>query len=160
TNPTGTSEGADEVFTTRNPPEFGRCVKLAKGVKGSFSTAGCTAPATPEKFSFEWQPGPGPNTKFTTKIKELMTATIETVGGATAADVIGSVLVPVATTKMAPSATLKVVGNSGKQKPEKFEGMPADNLMVAVGQAAPVQATLTLTTVQSNEEKIEINSVI
>ena len=32
TNPTGTGEGADQTFTTASPPEFGRCVKLAKGV--------------------------------------------------------------------------------------------------------------------------------
>src|SRR5437868_13116975 len=31
--------------------------------------------------------------------------------------------------KMALSATLKFVGNSGKQKPEKFEGLPADILI-------------------------------
>ena len=250
TNATGTSEGADEVFTAANPPEFGRCVKLAKGVKGRFSTAACTTPATPEKFSFEWEPGPGPNAKFTTKIKELTTATIETLRGATriscsgqsgtgeftgshlmgnvvltltgcelsgskctsegaeegvirtsvldgtlgvqkksetfakdkialdlfpaaegspvmeftcgatAVDVSGSVLVPVTPNKMALSATLKFVGKSGKQKPESFEGMPADVLMVAVGEGAPVQAALTLTTVERNEEKIEINSVI
>ncbi|TML00240.1 MAG: hypothetical protein E6G34_01755 [Actinobacteria bacterium] len=250
TNPTGMSEGADGVFTTTNPPEFGRCVKLAKGVKGRFSTAACTTPATSEKFSFEWEPGPGPNAKFTTKIKELTTATIETVGGATriscsgqsgtgeytgrhtmgnvvltltgcelsaskctsegaeegvirtsvldgslgvqkkseifakdkialdlfpaaegspvmeftcggtAVDVSGSVLVPVASNKMALTATLKFLSKSGKQKPENFEGMPADVLMVAVGEGAPVQAGLTLTTLQRSEEKVEINSVI
>jgi hypothetical protein len=250
TNPTGTSEGGDEVFTTANPPEFGRCVKLAKGVKGSFSTAACTTPATAEKFSFEWQQGAGANAKFTTKIKELTTPTIETVGGATrivcsgqtgtgeytgrqavgnvvftltgcelsgskctsegaeegvirssvlegslgvtkkaeaaaknkiALDffpvveagpvmafscgatpvtVTGSVLVPVTANKMLSSATLKFVATSGKQKPEKFEGAPADVLMLAVGEGTPVQAGLTLTTVQSNEEKIEANTVV
>jgi hypothetical protein len=250
TNPTGTSEGADEVFTTASPPEFGRCVKLAKGVIGTFSTAVCTTPATDEKFSFEWQQGPGANAKFTTNIKELTTATIETVGGATrivcsgqtgtgeytgrhtvgnvmltltgcelsgskctsegaeegvvrtsvlegslgvtkkaeiatktkiALDffpaveagtvmafscgatnvtVTGSVLVPVTANKMLLSTTLKFVGKSGKQKPEKFEGMPADVLMLAVGEGAPVRAGLTLTTVQRNEEKIEADTVI
>jgi hypothetical protein len=250
TNPTGTSEGADEVFTTANPPEFGRCVKLAKGVIGSYSTAACTAPATAEKFSFEWSQGPGSNAKFTTKIKELTTTTIETVGGATrivcsgqtgtgeytgrkavgnvvltltgcelsgskctsegaeegvvrtsvlegslgvtkkaepatktkiAIDffpvveagtvmsfscgatpvtVTGSVLVPVTANAMKLSATLKFVAKSGKQNPEKFEGAPAAVLMVAVGEGAPVRAGLTLTTVQSNEEKIEANTVV
>ena len=80
--------------------------------------------------------------------------------GGTAVDVSGSVLVPVTPNKMALSATLKFVGKSRKQKPESFEGMPADVLMVAIGGGAPVQASLTLTTVKTSEEKIEINSVI
>ena len=45
TNATGTSEGADQAFTTANPPEFGRCVKVAKGVKGKYSNSTCTSPA-------------------------------------------------------------------------------------------------------------------
>ena len=80
--------------------------------------------------------------------------------GATPVTVTGSVLVPVPANKMARSATLKFVAKSGKQKPEKFEGTPADVLKVAVDGGALVQAGLTLTTVQSNEEKIEANTVI
>ena len=72
----------------------------------------------------------------------------------------GSVLVPVTANKMLLSAPLKFVGKSGKQNPQKFQGMPADVLMLAVGEGAPVQAGLTLTTVQSNEEKIEASTVI
>ena len=47
-------------------PEFGRCVKVAKGT-GKLSSASCTA----EKVggSFEWTPGVGVGNTFTTEIK-------------------------------------------------------------------------------------------
>ncbi|HWX96175.1 MAG TPA: fibronectin type III domain-containing protein [Solirubrobacteraceae bacterium] len=79
TNGIGTGEGADQTFTTLQPPEVGRCIKLAKGVKGAYATASCTSPATAEKFGFEWAPGPGSKPKFTTKFKELTTITFETI---------------------------------------------------------------------------------
>jgi hypothetical protein len=79
TNAKGTGEGADQTFTTLQSPEVGRCIKLAKGVKGAYSSASCTVPATAEKFGFEWASGPGANPKFTTKFKELTTITLETV---------------------------------------------------------------------------------
>jgi len=79
TNAIGTAEGTDQTFTTLSAPEVGRCVKLAKGVKGAYATAACTSSATAEKFGFEWVPGPGPKPKFTTKFKELTTITLETV---------------------------------------------------------------------------------
>jgi hypothetical protein len=79
TNAKGTGEGADQTFTTLAAPEVGRCVKLAKGVKGAYSSASCTVPATTEKFGYEWAPGPGPKAKFTTKFKELTPITLETV---------------------------------------------------------------------------------
>ncbi|HMD57118.1 MAG TPA: S53 family peptidase [Solirubrobacteraceae bacterium] len=77
-NPTGEGEGVDEAFTTGSPPEYGRCEKLAKGVKGAYSTATCTSLATAEKYSYEWAPGPGPKAKFTATLKPLSTAVIET----------------------------------------------------------------------------------
>jgi FG-GAP repeat len=250
TNPTGTSAGADQTFTTAEAPEYGRCVKLAKGVKGKFGTAACTSAATAEKFAFEWAPGPGPKAKFTTAIKVLTVATLETVtkkqvvctgqastgeytgsktvgnvivtftgcamgasectsGGAeegevvtktlegvlgvektstegpvknkialdlfpvgktgplmefncglTAVSVQGSVLYPVKTNKMLSLVTLKYTESSGKQKPEKFEGAPKDVLETAFGEAAAEQSGLKLTTIESNEEKIEINTVV
>jgi hypothetical protein len=250
TNPGGTSSGADQTFTTATPPEFGRCVKVAKGVKGSYSNAVCTSPATPEKFGFEWQPGPGPKAKFSTKIKELTVATLETVKkatvvckgeastgeytgtktvgnvvvtftacemagvkctsagagegevvtttlegelgiektsiegplkdkvamdlfpvgktgpfmqfncGPTAVSVRGSVLNPVKSNSMLLSATLKYAVSSGKQKPENFEGLPKDVLETEFDEAAAEQSGLKLTTQQTNEEKIEINSVV
>jgi hypothetical protein len=250
TNATGTGEGNDQTFTTGNPPEYGRCLKLAKGVKGVYATATCTSPATAEKFSYEWTPGPGPKAKFTDKIKELTLAVIETVSkrqvvctgesatgeyagrkalanlavtftgcemehtkcsstshaegelvsaqlagslgivtksvegplndkvavdlfpvaeggpvlefhcGATGVTVKGSVLYPVASDKMTAKGTLKYSATSGRQKPEGFEGLPRDVLAAAFGEAAFEQAALKLTTVRTNEQPIEINTVI
>jgi len=244
-NPTG----ADQTFTTAEPPEYGRCVKLAKGVKGKYATATCTSPATAEKFAFEWEPGPGPKAKFTTSIKALTVATLETVTkklvvctgqtstgeytgrktvgnvvitftgcemggskctgagaeegevatsmlegvlgiektstegpaknkiaqdlfpvgggplmefscGPTPVSVHGSVLNPVKSNKMLSTVTVKYAATAGKQKPEKFEGLPKDVLETSIGEAAFVQSGLKLTTIQANEEKIEINSVV
>jgi hypothetical protein len=250
TNPSGTSVGADQTFTTAEPPEYGRCVKLAKGVKGKYATATCTSPATAEKFAFEWEPGPGPKAKFTTSIKALTVATLETVTkklivctgqtstgeytgrktvgnvvitftgcemggskctgagaeegevvtntlegvlgiektstegpvknkiaqdlfpvaeegplmefscGPTPVSVRGSVLDPVKSNKMLSTATLKYAATAGKQKPEKFEGLPKDVLETSFGEAAFDQSGLKLTTIQTSEEKIEINSVV
>ena len=44
------------------PPEFGRCIKVAKGT-GVYANANCTSAGGEQKF--EWIPGPGPNPKFT-----------------------------------------------------------------------------------------------
>ena len=250
TNATGTSEGADRMFTTSNPPEYGRCVKLAKGVKGKFSNSGCTAPATAEKFEYEWEPGPGTRPKFTQKFKSLTTVALETVGkktvkcsaqtgvgeytgaksvgnvvmtftgcefsaakcasagaaegevvtktlegvigiekagtkgptsskisldlfpvgasgplmeftcGASSISIKGSVLVPVGTNKMVAGATLKYAQTSGKQKPEKLEGMPKDTLEASIAEGPYEQMGLALTTIETNEEKIEVNTVV
>jgi len=43
-------------------PEFGRCVKVAKGA-GSFKNGGCSIALA--GGSYEWLPGPGANNKFT-----------------------------------------------------------------------------------------------
>jgi hypothetical protein len=80
--------------------------------------------------------------------------------GPTAVTVRGSVLNPVKSNKMLLSATLKYAASSGKQKPEKFEGLPKDVLETEFGEAAAEQSGLKLTTKQTNEEKIEINSVV
>jgi len=225
-------------------------VKLARGAKGKYATATCTSPATAEKHSFEWESGPGPKAKFTTKIKELTAATLVTVNkkgvvctgetssgeytgpktvgnvvltfrgcemggsrctsegaeagqvatntlegvlgveraslegparnklaqdlfpvgkagllmefacGSVAVSVQGSVINPVKNNKMLSTATLKYAASSGKQKPEKFEGLPKDVLETSFAEAAYEQSGLTLATVQTNEEKIEINSVV
>jgi hypothetical protein len=80
--------------------------------------------------------------------------------GATLVVIRGSVLTPVVANKMNTIATLKYAALSGKQKPEKFEGQPKDVLETAFGEAAFEQSALKLTTVQTNQEKIEINSVV
>jgi hypothetical protein len=254
TNPTSTSFGGDSTFTTLppppDPPEFGRCVKLAKGVKGAFSTASCTTAATAEKFSFEWEPGPGPKVNFTTKSKELTTVTFETVTkrkvvctgesgggeytgrktvgsvtfdfvgcamsgvkcsslgaaegeirtstlqgelgvvttspegpaknaigldllpaaeagpvmefecGVTAVSVRGSVIASVSRNAMKLTTNLVYAQTAGKQKPEGFAGEPKDVLEASFGEAPFEQIGLKLTTIQTNEEKLEINSVV
>jgi alpha-tubulin suppressor-like RCC1 family protein len=67
------------TFSAPTPPEFGRCLKLAKGVKGLYATAACTTAATAEKFGFEWVQGPGATARYTTKFKELTAVALETV---------------------------------------------------------------------------------
>jgi phospholipase C len=79
TNSGGVGVGGDRTFTTEPRAEFGRCVRLAKGVRGRFATSGCTSPATTEQFAFEWEPGPGPNAGFTTSVKAETALTLETV---------------------------------------------------------------------------------
>jgi hypothetical protein len=79
TNSVGTGEGADQTFTTLEAPEYGRCTKVAKGVKGAYASSGCTSPATAEKSSYEWASGTGSKAKFTTKFKELTVIALETV---------------------------------------------------------------------------------
>jgi hypothetical protein len=249
-NATGRSEGADQSFTTGNPPEYGRCRKLLKGVRGAYSTASCTAAATTEKFAYEWEPGPGPSPRFTSTIKALTTATIETVGGrkvicsgasgageysgrrsvtnvavtftgcelagvscsspgsgegvlATAklagtlgverrspegplkdraaldlaaeaeggtilefdcglvgVSVRGSVLNPVASDHMSARATVRYSATAGRQRPEGFEGLPADALEAAFGQGSFEQAALKLTSTTVSEAPIEVNTVV
>ncbi len=250
TNALGTSEGHDQTFATAAPPEFGRCVKVAKSVTGNFATATCTSAATPLKHGFEWEPGPPPKSKFTTKNKPATAINLTTTGkqeivcteqsgtgdytgtktvgsvvmtfagcemegskcasagaeegdlttnplegtlgvektssegptknkialdlfpagdtgpvmeftcGLTAVIVRGSVLAPVKSNSMLLSMTVKYVAKTGKQKPEKFEGQLADVLETAFVERGFIQTGLTLTTVQTNEEKIEINPVV
>jgi hypothetical protein len=61
-------------------PEFGRCVKVAKGT-GSFNSGNCTLPLA--GANYEWLPGPGANNKFTFVRKEPAATlrVLETVGG-------------------------------------------------------------------------------
>jgi hypothetical protein len=56
-------------------PEFGRCVKVAKGT-GAFKSGNCTEMLA--GGNYEWMPGPGPNNKFTLADKEAATTTFET----------------------------------------------------------------------------------
>jgi hypothetical protein len=57
-------QGALAAGAWAEAPEFGRCVKQTGGI---FANAGCTEAraATP---SYEWEPGPGPNARFTQSI--------------------------------------------------------------------------------------------
>jgi hypothetical protein len=73
----------------------------------------------------------------------------------------GSVLVPLKpTNKMESKITLKYTAKKGKQKPEKFEGEAKDVLESALKNLPFEQAGQTITTVQTNEEALEINTVV
>ena len=67
---------------------------------------------------------------------------------------------PVKTSKMVLMGTVKYAATAGKQKPEKFDGLPKDVLETSFGDAAFEQSGLKLTTIQTSEEKIEINTVV
>ena len=74
--------------------------------------------------------------------------------------VTGSVIVDVKTNSMVPKSTLKYSGTGGVQKPSRFEGGAEDVLHSTLSEGAPEASVLTLTTIQTNEEKVEINSVV
>jgi len=252
TNAGGTSYGTEQTFKTAplEAPEYGRCLKLAKGVKGRFSTGTCTSPATTNSYLYEWAPGPGPKAKFSTGIKALTAVTLEsaikekvacagesgtgeytgpkTVGnvvlaftgcemngikcsslaahegevmsgvlrgtlgavktstegpvkdivgtdllpvaesgavleltcGLTSASVRGSVIVPVPRNAMRLTSNLVYAQSKGKQSPESFEGEPKDILEASFSAEPFEQTGLKLTTIQTNEEKVEVNSVV
>jgi len=60
------------------PPEFGKCNKKAVAGGAGFSDAGCTK-AVASAAKYEWVPGPGAKNHLTSKMKELTSATLETV---------------------------------------------------------------------------------
>jgi hypothetical protein len=74
--------------------------------------------------------------------------------------VTGSVIVEIKANSMLSKVTLKYVGAKGVQKPSRFEGGEQDVLHTTLGEASPEGSVLTLATVQTNEEKVEINSVV
>lgn len=76
----------------------------------------------------------------------------------------GEVMNPVTANAMKLSATVKFVAKKGKQKPEKFATDPTGTKRVLfstklVG-GGEVQAGQSLTTIQKNEEKLEINTQV
>ena len=72
----------------------------------------------------------------------------------------GSVLVPIKTAnKMVSALELKYVAKGGKQKPEQFEGEPADVLVSEINGKHPEQSGITITSKQVGEEPLEINTV-
>jgi hypothetical protein len=71
----------------------------------------------------------------------------------------GTVLFPVTTNKMLTTATVKFAASGGKQKPEKFEGGPAEILQSKFGGGLFEQSGQTITTIQKNAKAIEVSSV-
>ncbi len=63
------------------------------------------------------------------------------------------------TNAMLLSPPLNFTEIKGKQKPEAFEGLPRDVLETSMNQNAPEQSGLALQAIQTNEEKIEVNTV-
>ena len=72
----------------------------------------------------------------------------------------GSVISPLSSNSMKLSQTIKTKALKGKQKPESFVGGSAEVLMSQIESNPAEQAGLTLTTTQTNEEKVEVNSVV
>jgi len=58
-------------------PHYGTCVKKAKAEGAGFSDAGCTKPVA-SAAKYEWVKGGANGVTYTTKIKELTKATLET----------------------------------------------------------------------------------
>jgi hypothetical protein len=78
--------------------------------------------------------------------------------GGTAGLVTGSAISPVASNAMKLTETVKFKATKGVQKPESFAGGPAATLTSSF-EGPSEQAGLTLQTINTNEEKLEINSV-
>jgi hypothetical protein len=79
--------------------------------------------------------------------------------GGRAFEISGAVIVPVTTDKMLTTNTWKAAQSKGVQKPEGFLEEPATVLAVSSNGGTSEQAGLALTTVQSAEEAVEINTV-
>ncbi len=72
----------------------------------------------------------------------------------------GALIAPVVSNSMKLTDTIKFRESGGKQLPESFYGEPAATLATSVEEKPSEQAGESLTTIQTNEEKVEINSVV
>jgi hypothetical protein len=76
----------------------------------------------------------------------------------------GGVLNHVASNSMQASTTIKYAQKAGRQKPEEFEGGLPHVLLFfeenSFGEGWQEQAGLALTMIQTNEEKVEVNSTV
>jgi hypothetical protein len=72
----------------------------------------------------------------------------------------GSIISPVTPNAMKLTTQIKTKEAKGKQRPEAFVGETPDPLMANFGEGSPEQAGETLVTIQTNEEKVEVNSVL
>ncbi len=76
-----------------------------------------------------------------------------------AVTITGSLIAPVPANAMKLTVPIKFKAVKGKQRPESFAGEPSDVLLTSV-LGAVEQAGETMTVNQSNEEKVEVNSVV
>jgi hypothetical protein len=74
--------------------------------------------------------------------------------------VTGSIIHEVVTNRMLASESEKFLQKNGQQRPEKFEGQPADVLYSQLGESEPEQAGEGLLSKLKNEEKMEVNSTV
>ena len=72
----------------------------------------------------------------------------------------GAVINEVKANSMLLTTTLKYAETKGVQKPSRFEGGAAEVLEASLGGEPFRQAGLSLTTIQTNEEKVEVSSVV
>jgi hypothetical protein len=73
----------------------------------------------------------------------------------------GSLIAPIPSNSMKLSTPIKFRAVKGKQHPEGFVGEPVDVLFTKIGATGPLeQAGETMAVTQTNEEKIEVNSVV
>jgi hypothetical protein len=72
----------------------------------------------------------------------------------------GSVILPVKANSMLLTATEKFTASKGKQKPEKFESGLKETLEMSLAGGPYEQTGLAMTVIQTNEEKLEINTVV
>lgn len=102
--------------------------------------------------------------KIGTDLKTAAKAIAEFKCGASTYHIGGSVIVELKTNKMELTEKLKFKtlggANIWKQVPEKFEVAPRDVLMTSFNAGAAEQTGLKMEVEQTNEEKIEVNSVV
>jgi len=72
----------------------------------------------------------------------------------------GSIISPVVANAMKLTVAVKSKAVKGKQRPENFVGEPPEVLMTTIESGTPEQGGETLAVTQTNEEKVEINSVL
>lgn len=72
----------------------------------------------------------------------------------------GAVISPVPANIMRLTTTVKAKALNGKQKPERFVEGATEVLKATINGGTPEQAGESMTTNQTNEEKVEINSVL
>jgi 6-phosphogluconolactonase (cycloisomerase 2 family) len=80
--------------------------------------------------------------------------------GGTPAKLRGAAIVEVKANAMSATATLKYAAIKGIQKPTHFEGLANEILETSFGTGPFEQTGLALTTIQTSDEKVEVNSVI
>ncbi len=87
-NTDGAGYGEDQTFTTpaAEPPELGRCMKLASKTGGGYTNSACTDRSTSDTGRYEWELGAGPSPQFSASTAGVTLQTISTKTGETLTD--------------------------------------------------------------------------